>query len=148
MLEMQLHAYPAAFDAFARGLCLYPDDSHLLLGAALTEMRLNEVLNANVGVVRVNARVQGLFCLRGKWGPLLTTFFFVFLALSPRTSTKVDSARELFRRAVRADAKHAHAWQAWGVFESKQSNLRAARTLFEAGLRECPDHCALWQVTQ
>jgi tetratricopeptide (TPR) repeat protein len=61
---------------------------------------------------------------------------------------KVDSARELFRRAVRSNAKHAHAWQAWGVFEAKQSNLKAARTLFEAGLRECPDHCALWQVCE
>jgi len=30
-------------------LCLYPDDSHLLLGAALTEMRLNEVLRAIKG---------------------------------------------------------------------------------------------------
>ena len=49
MLEMQLHSYPAAFEAFARGLCLYPDDSHLLLGAALTEMRLNEVLRAIKG---------------------------------------------------------------------------------------------------
>jgi hypothetical protein len=34
------------------------------------------------------------------------------------------------------------------VFEAKQSNLKAARTLFEAGLRECPDHCALWQVCE
>ena len=49
MLEMQLHSYPAAFEAFARGLCLYPDDSHLLLGAALTEMRLNEVQRAIKG---------------------------------------------------------------------------------------------------
>ena len=42
----------------------------------------------------------------------------------PLPPPKVDSARELFRRAVRADMKHAHAWQAWGVFESKQQNLK------------------------
>ena len=77
--------------------------------------------------------------------PLSLPYAFLLIA-SHFPCLKVDSARELFRRAVRSNAKHAHAWQAWGVFEAKQSNLKAARTLFEAGLRECPDHCALWQV--
>ncbi len=58
----------------------------------------------------------------------------------------MERARDLFRRAVKADMKHAHAWQAWGVFEGKQSKFSTARLLFEAGLKECPNHGALWQA--
>jgi len=36
--------------------------------------------------------------------------------------------------------------KAWGVFEAKQDNLVTARALFEAGLKECPHHVALWQA--
>ena len=54
--------------------------------------------------------------------------------------------REYFRRAIGADPTHAHAWQAWGVFELRQGRLDAALALFKRGLRLCPGHGALWQA--
>lgn len=99
-LEMQIQNYARACQIFGSGIRQYPTNSQLLLGAALTELRMNEV----------------------------------------------EAARDLFRRAVRADRRHAHAWQAWGLMENKQGNPQTARTLYEAGLQECPEHGALYQA--
>ena len=45
-LEMQLQNYAEACAVFADGIRLYPNNSHLLLGAGLTEMRMNEIERA------------------------------------------------------------------------------------------------------
>jgi len=99
-LELQSQRPAEACAVFSEGIKRYPNNSHLLLGAALTEHKLNEI----------------------------------------------ESARTFFRRAVRADRKHAHAWQAWGVLEAREGQIKAARTLYESGLKECEDHAALWQA--
>ena len=41
---------------------------------------------------------------------------------------KQAEARGHFKQAVQADEKHAHAWQAWGVMESRAGNPALART--------------------
>lgn len=56
------------------------------------------------------------------------------------------TARDFFKRAVAADPTHAHAWQAWGVFELRRGRKDAAEALFRRGLRMCPMHGALWQA--
>lgn len=58
-----------------------------------------------------------------------------------------EKARGLFLLAVQADPAHAHAWQAWGVMESRLGNTQVARDLYRRGLRRCPDHAALWQAS-
>ena len=58
----------------------------------------------------------------------------------------IDKARALFEGAVRADKKHAQAWQAWGVMEARDGNFTVAKTLFEAGLKSSPRHGALWHA--
>eukprot|EP00871_Galdieria_phlegrea_P000016 jgi/Galph1/1014/GphlegSOOS_G5746.1 len=55
-------------------------------------------------------------------------------------------AKKCFHKAVSFDPLHAHAWQAWGMFELHQGNARAARNLLKRGLRYCPSHVALWQA--
>ena len=67
-------------------------------------------------------------------------------ALAHAKLGRVDDARALFGRAARADPAHAHALQAWGVFEERCGELRAARRCFEAGLRESPRHAALFHA--
>lgn len=67
-------------------------------------------------------------------------------ASSPQDVADPVSAREFFKRAVAADPTHAHAWQAWGVFELRNGREDAARALFRRGLRLCPSHGALWQA--
>lgn len=57
-----------------------------------------------------------------------------------------SGARALFKRAVAADPTHAHAWQAWAVFELRCDRSDAADALFQRGLRLCPTHPALWQA--
>lgn len=63
-----------------------------------------------------------------------------------RTRAEEDEAVALFERAVGADPTHAHAWQAWGVFELRRGRSDAAQALFRRGLRLCPSHGALWQA--
>ncbi|KAL3756715.1 hypothetical protein ACHAWU_006730 [Discostella pseudostelligera] len=45
-----------------------------------------------------------------------------------------------------ADQCHAQAWQAFGVMEMRAGNFKAAKTLFECGLKNSPTHGALWQA--
>ncbi|CAN8068532.1 unnamed protein product [Agarophyton chilense] len=63
-----------------------------------------------------------------------------------RTHAEEEEAVEFFKRAVGADPTHAHAWQAWGVFELRRGRPDAAQALFKRGLRLCPSHGALWQA--
>lgn len=67
-------------------------------------------------------------------------------ASSAHTHADESTARDYFKRAVAADPTHAHAWQAWGVFELRTGRPDAAQALFRRGLRLCPSHGALWQA--
>eukprot|EP00178_Gracilaria_changii_P003659 TRINITY_DN1549_c0_g1_i1.p1 TRINITY_DN1549_c0_g1~~TRINITY_DN1549_c0_g1_i1.p1 ORF type:complete len:1156 (-),score=158.64 TRINITY_DN1549_c0_g1_i1:231-3698(-) len=67
-------------------------------------------------------------------------------ASCPRTHSEEQQAVEFFKRAVAADPTHAHAWQAWGVFELRRGRPDAGQALFRRGLRLCPSHGALWQA--
>jgi hypothetical protein len=57
-----------------------------------------------------------------------------------------ENARAHFDRSITSDHSHAHAWQAWSIMEIKAANFTVAKTLIECGLKNCPDHGALWQV--
>lgn len=57
---------------------------------------------------------------------------------------KEDAAGKLFERSVLSDKKHAQAWQAWGVMETRAGNFKTASTLFECGLRNAPNNGPLW----
>jgi tetratricopeptide (TPR) repeat protein len=65
-------------------------------------------------------------------------------ALGEMKVGKEDAARKLFERSVLSDKKHAQAWQAWGVMETRAGNFKAASTLFKCGIRSAPKHGALW----
>lgn len=67
-------------------------------------------------------------------------------ARAGQQSAPTDGARALFKRAVAADPTHAHAWQAWAVYELRCERVDAADALFQRGLRLCPTHAALWQA--
>lgn len=98
MLELNSNRPVIALDIFKDGIQRCGNSSRLLLGAALSEMRLG----------------------------------------------KDDAARALFERSVVSDKKHAQAWQAWGVMETKAGNFKTASTLFQCGIRNAPSHGALW----
>lgn len=49
---------------------------------------------------------------------------------------------------TQADPSHAHAWQAWGLMETRAGNYDVARSLWERGLKAVPMHGPLWQVSR
>ncbi len=98
MIELNSNRPVIALAIFKDGIQRCGNSSRLLLGAALSEMRL------------------------GKDG----------------------AARVLFERSVVSDKRHAQAWQAWGVMETKAGNFKTASTLFQCGIRNAPSHGALW----
>eukprot|EP00547_Thalassionema_nitzschioides_P003192 CAMPEP_0194214360 /NCGR_PEP_ID=MMETSP0156-20130528/15510_1 /TAXON_ID=33649 /ORGANISM="Thalassionema nitzschioides, Strain L26-B" /LENGTH=845 /DNA_ID=CAMNT_0038942593 /DNA_START=229 /DNA_END=2766 /DNA_ORIENTATION=- len=57
-----------------------------------------------------------------------------------------DKARILFNTAVKADKRHAQAWHAWGMMESRAGNISITKTLFEAGIKNRPTYGALWHA--
>jgi len=97
MLELNSNRASSALKIFEEGIhrC---GNSQLLLGAALSEMRLG----------------------------------------------KEEAARSLFERSVYADEKHAQAWQAWGVMETKAGHFNRASALFQKGIKHAPWHGSLW----
>eukprot|EP00177_Eucheuma_denticulatum_P006244 GFKZ01011386.1.p1 GENE.GFKZ01011386.1~~GFKZ01011386.1.p1 ORF type:complete len:872 (+),score=119.49 GFKZ01011386.1:84-2618(+) len=105
MLEVAEKNVKDARRVFRDALKRYPQNSRILVGAALAEA-----------------------------------------ASCHRTGADETAARDLFKRAVVADPTHAHAWQAWGVFELRRGREDAGQALFRRGLRLCPTHGALWQA--
>jgi tetratricopeptide (TPR) repeat protein len=57
---------------------------------------------------------------------------------------KENAARSLYERSILRDKKHAQAWQAWGVMETRAGNFKIASTLFQCGIRSTPKFGALW----
>lgn len=57
-----------------------------------------------------------------------------------------DAARSLFEKSVLTDRKHAQAWQAWAVMESRAGNFKTATTLFKCGIKGAPKYGALWHA--
>lgn len=57
---------------------------------------------------------------------------------------KDDAARMLFERSIMSDKKHAQAWQAWGVMETRAGNFKVAKSLFQCGIRSTPWYGPLW----
>jgi len=102
-LAFQQKKYEKAREIFAQALQIYPSNSRLLLGAALSYA-------------------------------------------AEATALDAERPRQLFRRALQEDSFHGHAWQCWGVFESRLGNVDAARLLFERGVERCPFHVPLWQA--
>lgn len=98
MIELNSNRPVIALEIFKDGIERCGNSSRLLLGAALSEMRLG----------------------------------------------RDESARILFERSVVSDKKHAQAWQAWGVMETKAGNFKTAASLFQCGIRNAPSHGALW----
>lgn len=98
MLELNSHRPSDALGIFTDGLERCGNSSQLLLGAALSEMRLG----------------------------------------------KDEAARRFFERSIIADPKHAQAWQAWGVMETKAGHFNKASSLFQQGIKNAPWHGSLW----
>ncbi|OEU08376.1 TPR-like protein [Fragilariopsis cylindrus CCMP1102] len=65
-------------------------------------------------------------------------------ALCEMRMGKDEGARGFFERSVVADNKHAHAWQAWGVMETKAGHFHRAAALFQKGIKNAPWHGSLW----
>jgi tetratricopeptide (TPR) repeat protein len=66
------------------------------------------------------------------------------LALTHAHQRDHEAARVLFRKAVRVDPRHAHAWRAWGVMEARLGETVAARRILADGLRSCRGYAPLW----
>ena len=98
MLELNSNRATSALTIFQEGIDRCGNSSQLLLGAALSEMRLG----------------------------------------------KDEAARGLFERSAYANKKHAQAWQAWGIMETKAGNFNRASELFQEGIKHAPWHGSLW----
>ncbi|GJD05725.1 PsbB mRNA maturation factor Mbb1, chloroplastic [Galdieria sulphuraria] len=70
-----------------------------------------------------------------------------WVAKSNQAGTQLPfSIRRNFEEAIQCDPFHAHAWQAWGVFELSQGRYEVARDLLKRGIQNCSTHVALWQA--
>jgi tetratricopeptide (TPR) repeat protein len=68
-------------------------------------------------------------------------------ALQLRAEGKVQQARECFETGVRVEQRHVPLYHAWGQLELEQSNVSAARDVFQRGIwasRNARETSSLW----
>eukprot|EP01041_Mallomonas_annulata_P003417 gene3417-6780_t len=167
-LELHGNNIEEAKRIFTTGVELYPHHSQLLLGLALTLMKLGEndearkffkesvdadskhshawqawaVAEKSIGNFEL-ARVlfkQGLK-KRPDHGALWQAY-----AMMEFQQGNVDIARTLFAQSILRAPTHSQSYQAWACLEVRAGNIQQAKMLAVRGLRQSPDHPALYTV--
>jgi len=134
VLELNSNRAAQAKAVFESGLERHGDSSQLLLGAALSELKLgNEdaartLFERSVKVDRKHAQAWQ------SWGVM------------EMRAGNYKVAKTLFECGLKNDPRHGALWQAYATMESRLGNFEIARTLFAAGVTKCPDHVPLYQA--
>mmetsp|Transcript_9433 Transcript_9433/g.17760 ORF Transcript_9433/g.17760 Transcript_9433/m.17760 type:complete len:1012 (+) Transcript_9433:154-3189(+) len=134
MLELNCNRAAEAKAIFERGIEQHGNSTQLLLGAALSEVKLgNEDLarilfERSVNVDRKHAQAWQ------SWGVM------------EMRSGHYNVAKILFECGIKNDHTHGALWQAYATMESRRGNIEIARALFAAGVLKCPEHVPLYQA--
>lgn len=168
MLELYSRKFKEAKIVFRKGIELYPKHSHMMLGLALTSMKLGDYEGAreyfrasvdadalhlhawqswaiaekqlgNIELARILFR-QGL-----QHGPMHGALWQGYAVMEMQQG-KFEVARTLFEESIRRSPAHAQSYQAWACLEARLGNLPIAKALAWRGIRRAPAHAALWTV--
>ena len=133
-LEADSQRIVEAKKVFSTGVNLFPQNSHLLLGLALVQMKCGEYELARE---HFKASVDSDPFHAHSWQSW---------ALAEKQCGNIELARILFRQGLKKVPSHGALWQASAVMEMQQGNIDVARTLFAQALSRCPTHEQSYQA--
>ena len=133
-MEARLHNAWAMRKAFAKGLKLVPDNTHIPHAWAIEELK-----EGNVDV----ARKLFHYALERDPGDGL---IYQSFALLEQQQGNIDQARALLEEGTRKDPTNVFLWSACGVFETRQGRLQEAANMFQQATVLGPKHCQSWQA--
>jgi tetratricopeptide (TPR) repeat protein len=135
-LELHAHNATAARAAFAAGLLRCPNNSPLLLGAALAEVKLGCLAEARAFFRQAVRADKAHAHAWQAWGVL------------EAREGNVETSRSLFEGGLRAVPTHSALWQAYGLMEIAAGHVERARNLFKAGIDRCRGHTSVVRLQQ
>jgi len=133
-MEARLRNEWAMRKAFAQGLKLIPDNTHIPHAWAIEELKVG-----NVDVARK------LFRYALERDPRDGLIYQSF-ALLEQQQGNINEARALLEEGTRKDPTNVFLWSACGVFESRQGRLQEAANMFQQAAVLGPKHCQTWQA--
>ena len=133
MLELNSNRFKEASKVFRSGLKHHPNSSQLLLGAALSEMKLGN-----------EDKARKLFERAAMADPKHAQAWQAWAVMEMRGG-HYKVAQTLLDCGIKEVPGHGALWQAYGTMESRRGNFGVARTLFAAGIEKCPNHVPLYQ---
>jgi tetratricopeptide (TPR) repeat protein len=133
MLELNSNRPAIALEVFQDGIQRCGNSSRLLLGAALSEMKLGKddaaraLLERSVMSDKKHAQVWQA------WGVMETK------------AGNFKTASALFQGGIRNAPSYGALWHGYASLEIKKDNIQNARVLYAAGLQKAPNHVPLYQ---
>jgi len=119
---------------------------HSLGMSYLSPQQRQQPGSPTAGILAPNATAASLIFAEGLSRYPASSVLLLGAALTEVKRGDIAHARDFFRKSAAADRRHAQAWQAWAVTETRERNYEAAATLFECGIENCPSHGALYQA--
>lgn len=133
MIELNTNRPADASMVFKDGIVKYGNCSQLLLGAALSEVKLGNEDKARE-LFEKAARTDSRHAQAWQaWGVM------------EMRAGHYSAAKSLFESGLNHSPRHGALYHAYGTMEARMGNLENARTLFKAGLKKCPRHVPLYQ---
>ncbi|VEU37611.1 unnamed protein product [Pseudo-nitzschia multistriata] len=134
MLELNANNPASALTIFEEGLERCGNSSQLLLGAALSEMRLGKFEAARDLFGRSVLADEKHAQAWQAWGIMETK------------AGNFDQASSLFQKGIKKAPWHGSLWHGYALLEMRRDNISNARTLFTGGLQKAKSrHDALYQ---
>jgi tetratricopeptide (TPR) repeat protein len=132
MLELNANRPAVSLEVFNDGIERYGNSSQLLLGAALSEVKLgNEPMARELFERSVLSDERHAHAWQA-WGVM------------EMKAGNLKMAKTLFECGIRSAPKHGALWHAYGILEQRVGNIETARALFKKGIEVCPDRVTLY----
>jgi tetratricopeptide (TPR) repeat protein len=133
MVELNTNRALDASIVFKEGVKKHGNCSQLLLGAALSEVKLGNEDKAREWFERAARADKRHAQAWQAWG-----------VMEMRAGHHA-AAKSLFESGIKNSPRHGALYHAYGNLEGRMGNTENARVLFKAGLKKCPDHVSLYQ---
>lgn len=133
MIELNSNRPAIAREIFQDGVERCGNSSRLLLGSALSEMRLGKedaaraLFERSILVDRKHAQAWQA------WGMMETK------------AGNFKTASTLFQCGIQSAPSHGALWHGYASLEIKKDNIHNARVLYAAGMQKAPNHVPLYQ---
>ena len=133
MLELNSNRPAIALEVFQDGIQRCGNSSRLLLGAALSEMKLGKADAARALFERSVMSDKKHAQAWQAWGVMETK------------AGEFQMASALFQGGIRHAPSYGALWHGYASLEIKKDNIQNSRVLYAAGIQKAPNHVPLYQ---